>query len=65
MEAAILSSCATIGVENLKEKQKEAITSFVQGDNVLYSQLDMESPCASSYYNWCLIACKEKKRHQL
>ena len=36
VEAAILSSCATIGVlANLKDKQKEAIMSFVQGNDVL------------------------------
>ena len=35
MEAAIASSCAMMGVAELKEKQKDAIKSFVEGNDVL------------------------------
>ena len=35
VEAAIFSSCTTIGIANLKEKQKEVITYFVEGNDVL------------------------------
>ena len=35
VEAAIASSCTTVGVANLKDKQKEAITSFVEGNDVV------------------------------
>ena len=35
VEAAILSSCATIGVADLKDKQREVIESFVLGSDVL------------------------------
>ena len=33
VEAAILSSCTTIGVAHLKDKLKEAIAFFVQGND--------------------------------
>ena len=35
LEAAIASSCATMGVAKLKDKQREAIISFVEGNDVL------------------------------
>ena len=35
VEAAIASSCAVIGVVELKEKQKDAIKFFVEGNDVL------------------------------
>ena len=35
VEAAIASSCAMMGVAELKEKQKDAIKSFVEGNDVL------------------------------
>ena len=35
VEAAIFSSCTTIGIAKLKEKQKEVITYFVEGNDVL------------------------------
>ena len=35
VEDAIASSCAVMGVVELKEKQKEAIKSFVEGNDVL------------------------------
>ena len=35
VEAAIFSSCTTIGIVNWKEKQKEVITYFVEGNDVL------------------------------
>ena len=35
MEAAIASSCAMMGVAELKEKHKDAIKSFVEGNDVL------------------------------
>ena len=35
VEAAIASSCAMMGVEELKEKQKNAMKLFVEGNDVL------------------------------
>jgi len=35
VEAAIESSCAMMGIQKLKEKQKDAITLFVDGNDVL------------------------------
>ena len=34
VEAAIFSSCTTIGIANSKEKQKAVITYFVEGNDV-------------------------------
>ena len=64
VEAAIASSCAMMGVAELKEKQKDAMKSFVEGNDVLSSsfcQLDTGSPCALLSYHWCLTTCVEKR----
>ena len=44
VEAAIASSCAMMGVEELKEKQKNAIKLFVEGINDVDLLVILPSP---------------------
>ena len=59
MEAAIASSCAMMGVAELKEKHKDAIKSFVEGNDVLV--ILPTGYGKSLCFALCLTTCVEKR----